>query len=354
MDDVRLTATNPADSSIVPVACNDKGELLLEEPILVEGPQGPQGDKGDTGDPGPQGEKGDKGDTGDPGPQGEKGDQGDPGLQGPPGEIELPPDPYEGALLGWENNQLAWIGTPPVPIPEGVFGPILSWDAQSAFLQIEGAIPGSIGTGVYVYQCEQDGTYFTEGWMSSQVWSDGASGGFMNDGVLSMFDGSSGTNTWAADGSNARVDFIGINQVYSLRLDFARGANYPPNPYQVVIDGQTIDISQYASTNDGRREWVQIPSIPLNSEFQALIMSANGQGSVARIEVNGNLLVDQTHSLSLRVNQVLNNGLVGVPNQSIAFTPGKYLYVPPQRVAPWVLYGNDPSSLIDHLRQSKD
>lgn len=33
MADVRLTATNPEDSSVVPVACNAKGELLLEEPI---------------------------------------------------------------------------------------------------------------------------------------------------------------------------------------------------------------------------------------------------------------------------------------------------------------------------------
>lgn len=33
MSDVRLTATNPEDSSVVPVACNAKGELKLEEPI---------------------------------------------------------------------------------------------------------------------------------------------------------------------------------------------------------------------------------------------------------------------------------------------------------------------------------
>ena len=31
MTDVRLTATNPEDSSVVPVACNAKGELKLEE-----------------------------------------------------------------------------------------------------------------------------------------------------------------------------------------------------------------------------------------------------------------------------------------------------------------------------------
>ena len=56
MSDVRLTATNPVDSSVVPVACNEKGELKLEEPILVEGPQGEKGDKGDPGDPGADGD----------------------------------------------------------------------------------------------------------------------------------------------------------------------------------------------------------------------------------------------------------------------------------------------------------
>jgi len=52
MEDVRLTATNTADSSIVPVACNDRGELLLEEPIEGPvGPEGPQGPRGEDGDP---------------------------------------------------------------------------------------------------------------------------------------------------------------------------------------------------------------------------------------------------------------------------------------------------------------
>jgi len=34
MTDVRLTATNPEDSSVVPVACNSKGELLVTEPVI--------------------------------------------------------------------------------------------------------------------------------------------------------------------------------------------------------------------------------------------------------------------------------------------------------------------------------
>ena len=51
MADVRLTAINPEDSSVVPVACNAEGRLKLEEPLVVEGPPGEKGDKGDPGDP---------------------------------------------------------------------------------------------------------------------------------------------------------------------------------------------------------------------------------------------------------------------------------------------------------------
>jgi hypothetical protein len=65
MADVRLTATNPDDSTVVPVACDAQGRLLVEPPQVVEGPQGDPGEKGD------------------PGEQGEPGPQGDPGLDAP-------------------------------------------------------------------------------------------------------------------------------------------------------------------------------------------------------------------------------------------------------------------------------
>ena len=34
MTDVRLTATNPEDSSVVPVACNSRGELLVSDVVI--------------------------------------------------------------------------------------------------------------------------------------------------------------------------------------------------------------------------------------------------------------------------------------------------------------------------------
>jgi hypothetical protein len=44
------------------------------------------------------------------------------GPPGPPGVGELPSDPYEGAILGWKNGQLAWV-TQAVIVPGGTFGP---------------------------------------------------------------------------------------------------------------------------------------------------------------------------------------------------------------------------------------
>ena len=54
--DVRLTVLAD-DGNVYPVLGTTKGELKLEEPLVVEGPPGEQGEKG---------EKGEKGDPGDP------------------------------------------------------------------------------------------------------------------------------------------------------------------------------------------------------------------------------------------------------------------------------------------------
>ena len=51
-----------------------------------------------------------------------KGIDGPPGPPGPPGVGQLPPDPYEGAILGWEDGELAWLGGS-VQLPAGTYGP---------------------------------------------------------------------------------------------------------------------------------------------------------------------------------------------------------------------------------------
>lgn len=93
----------------VPVQANAAGQLVA---MGLEGAQGPPGDKGDTGDEGPQ---------------------------GPPGDIyaQLPPDPWDGASLGWENGALAWLGTPPPPYGPNTIGPLVSVDLAQLTLTSE-------------------------------------------------------------------------------------------------------------------------------------------------------------------------------------------------------------------------
>lgn len=66
--------------------------------------------------------------------------QGQEGPPGPPGIGQLPPDPFEGAVLGWKDNTLAWLGGS-VPVPTGVFGPILSYENGALLLEDEPDYP---------------------------------------------------------------------------------------------------------------------------------------------------------------------------------------------------------------------
>lgn len=58
-----------------------------------------------------------------PGPPGPPGEEGPPG---PGGEIELPPNAYEGAVLGWQGGELAWLDPiTGLPLPIGSEGQII-------------------------------------------------------------------------------------------------------------------------------------------------------------------------------------------------------------------------------------
>jgi hypothetical protein len=72
------------DGTVIPVQVDAQGRLVAEGLAGPAGPAGPQG------------------------PQGEKGDKGDPGSSG---GLVLPPGATEGAMLGWQDGQLAWIFT---------------------------------------------------------------------------------------------------------------------------------------------------------------------------------------------------------------------------------------------------
>ena len=125
---------------------------------------------------------------------------------------------------------------------------------------------------------------------TSQVWSNGALGSFQPPGATAIFDGSTASSTWTINNDPARVNFTGLTNVTSLRVFFSTGGSYPPNPYSVVINGVTTDIS--ALQPNGNPQWCNVPNLPANAELEAVILAPSGQGSLHAIEVNGKILVN--------------------------------------------------------------
>ena len=286
------------------------------------------------------------------GEKGDKGDQGDPGADG--GSFPLQPDPYEGALLGWLNGELSWIGTPPIEVAPGVFGPITAWDPESAYLEIQGEIPSDVGTGVYVYQCEADGTYYTEGWNVAQQWSSFTTDSTSGTGYspAAAFSGNT-QDYWIPTLHRVETWDISDNPVDYSTLTIKVGANDGGAIFYV----NDVNCTSLVTGVETYVSEAQLATLGVTSPLTSIWInkSGNGRGSFLYfVEADGKMLVDKSLSTNMRVQSVLPSGLIGLTNNSVGFTTGKYLYVPQQRVAPWVLYGNDPTSLIDHLRQTRD
>lgn len=281
--------------------------------------------------------------------KGIEGEPGTPGEPGPPGgSFPLPPDPYEGAFLGWLNNGLAWIGTPPVPIPEGVFGPITSWN-PGGVLAVDGEIPSQVGPGVYVYQCNQDGSIFVEGWDNSQVWSSGDQSGNAPYGSTSWDSVFNGVIPSTFDQSNL-VYQVADNGVFTLPLGIsgriqvyaALGSNsYLPGNTIVLSDGSSQEVT------NGSPGWV-LYDFGTKSNITSITLNGAGSSSglgVPGILLDGELMVDLggypiAPNLNFRVTSVSGQSMVGSANRTDNFTIGKYLRVPEQSVARWLYDGN--------------
>ena len=287
--------------------------------------------------------------------QGIQGPEGPPGPQGPPGSMELPPDPYEGALLGWLNGGLAWVGSSPIPIPENVFGPITSWDAESSVLELEGSIPSTVNTGVYVYQCNEYGEEYVPNWRTDAEWKDTATGWQDRS---KLFSPDKEDLTWPLNGSGTAVIDLSTYELGPQLLEiygqFGVSSSQLGSQRNVyMVNGQDVtqlfkDANAYQSS-----AWINCGTI----DAQTITATAYGgvvNPTIGAIRIGRRILVDKAQSLNLRVQQVFGSNLIGVANCDQSFTPGLYLKAPAQRVAPWVLYGNDPTSLIDHLRQTRD
>ena len=328
-DPVILLGTQ-SNGETLPVQVNSFGQLV------AEGLQGPKGEDGDQGPPG------------------------EPGKDG--GSFPLPPDPYEGALLGWLNNQLSWIGTPPIPIPGGVFGPIVDWNAVDNVITLADDVPDYVGSGVYVWQVDENYQYFTKSsWDTTQVWSNGLiTSGEPFDSTRGWDKAFNGKDT--IDGGSVLAAYNENNVKYTLLFNTPITAsdkielltNSDSNG-DLYINGGTSPLNRSAlPTFAAGGGWLTLPTQTLTQVSLTRYPNASGSSPVvAAVRVDNKLLVDSTQSLNMRVSQAWSDQILGIPNlEDEPFTPGMYLKVPEQRVAPWVLYGNDPTTHIDLLRNT--
>ena len=283
--------------------------------------------------------------TGAEGPEGPEGPQGPAGPEGPPGPgIELPPDPYEGALLGWLNGGLAWVGAPPVPIPDGVFGPITGYD-PSGYITVEGPIPDTVENGVYLFQCNQNGDPTCPSWNQVQDWASKTVIADLSSGEVADFYDGVLNNKVSAFGVPVVVNFTGTGFTYVQSVDV--WMQQSANIRWKINDGPW----QETTSTDGSFAWQRVAQGIGNLARVDVKDVRGGAGvDVGGVALDGKMLVTPGVSLQFRVNQVAGNSIIGSPSQNGLFAAGEYLRVPEQRVAPWVLYGNDPTSLIDHLR----
>jgi hypothetical protein len=288
-----------------------------------------------------------------PGDQGPPGPPGPEGPEGPEGQLDLPPDPYEGALLGWLNGGLAWVGAPPVPIPENVFGPITNWD-PGGVLTVEGPIPSGVGNGVYLTQVFQDGTptRSDKPWNVEEAWGS-PTGGF----VVGHLDepGYESTQAFTGDvGQTSNIWYSTSGQWSS----FSSGGFFD--------SATTVDI--WIHLNKAGKLKVNDTEIDLgpytDGAFNKITVNTSGVGfnnvsflhpvGLHGVVVNGVQLVDSSiGALQGRVNQVISETEILIaPTDDGSFSSGRYLKMPTQRVAPWVLRGVGPTTDIDLLRPS--
>ena len=88
--------------------------------------------------------------------------QGMPGVEGPPGPpggaFALPPNPVDGDVLGWENGQLVWNPTP--PLPAGTYGPFVYYSSEDR-LEVPQTL--SLLNGQQLFMSDADGNiaYYT-------------------------------------------------------------------------------------------------------------------------------------------------------------------------------------------------
>ena len=267
------------------------------------------------------------------GPPGPAGDDGPPG-----GEFPLPPNPYEGAVLGWLNGGLAWISAPPVPIPEGLFGPIIS--EENGLVAVEGTIPSEVGNGVYLIQTDQAGNPSNPLWIQDSYWSSycTAGGGALKN-IENCFDGDEMTKGEGTGG----LTFTPPSPIdFTSKVEILIGP-----PHKIYFNGIEV------ATSGPEKEWIELATG--SGQLESLLVERRDNpiydAVFYELAIDGKPLVNRGNPTLYRVNQKVNaNTLLGSVTPPTNLTPGLYFLIYEQRVAPWVYFKDQPEERFDQLR----
>jgi len=288
-----------SNGETLPVQVDGTGRLIAEGLPGAEGPPGPEG------------------------PQGPQGPQGPDGGGG----IDLPEGEFEGAVLGWKGEELTWLSPSELILPDGVFGPIKSWDKTTKRLEVLGLVPPEVVAGVTIYQCKASGTVATAGWNHDEVWSS-----FMAQG------NSSQPPAWAFDGNPGR-GALGPYQGWGgwrppqplffneLRINTTPTTYTQPNYSRYkLVDGGYVTFT--SSSTDQWNKIVGGPGFLEEVGINGSFPDRPYYDLLNQIWIDGEILVDPVHSLKMEVTSATEHEIWGNHSPTIDFTPGLYLKVP--------------------------
>lgn len=293
MAEVILTATNPEDSSVVPVACNEKGELLLDQSV-----------------------------SGIPGPPGPEGPQGPPGSGG--GGITLPPNPENGDVLGWYNDELAWLqveGVSPGPRPTDLFGPILEVDSST--FTIQGYAPRDFPPGSILRVSDIDGGT-PLGINNDEYWRDHVEGMYSQAHINSVFDGSKSNSCYIEIGGNQ----LTFDDTFPTAQNGISIYWYYTDRSRIKVETSAGEYQLNTTGYSGHGEF----EIPLVGKLQKIYGVANTENSgLGYIKIDDKMLVDSDYEFKIRIQtQVDNHTYVGFYMPGDPFKPSNYLKWEPQ------------------------
>lgn len=232
---------------------------------------------------------------------GTPGTPGTPGPPGPPGIGQLPSNPFEGALLGWEDGELAWVGGS-MPLPAGTFGPFL-YDYFANTLTVAQSV-SQLVNGQQLIQTDAFGNPLSvqiatdliarvgsaSDWNQSSVWSNTTNNGGRDDLPPALIFDADETN-FCASGNGSSIDFrpaAPLSGILEIRANNQTSLN---DFNRLTVSSDENNVSRVQARP--YPEWTEcgqqtnITEIRLNSE------RSEGGSTMYSIRLNGKYLIDQ-------------------------------------------------------------